>query len=253
MPWLTRSTAVTIIVILSGYTLLLTLTLKVPHPSNKPKAVVIEHSRAENSGKASVVIKREDAIPCVDRNDRCSVWKKDGQCLSNPSYMLENCWKACGGCNWKPLQSVPQKVKLNNSIAMPRVGFGTAGLGENTKQATIWALQAGYRMLDSAQAREWYREDLVGEALAESGLERRDVFITSKMHPRHHGYDSTLRQFEESLRDFRTNYLDLFLLHYPHCWPGLCSPPGGNLAGELEGFRRPRGCWEGQSHWCQQF
>ena len=58
---------------------------------------------------------------------------------------------------------------------MPRVGFGTAGLGEGTAAAVRSALSAGYRLLDSAQAREWYREDLVGEALAASGVPRSEV------------------------------------------------------------------------------
>lgn len=63
---------------------------------------------------------------------------------------------------------------------MPLVGFGTAGLGENTAQAVTWALEAGYRLLDSAQAREWYREDLVGEALLKTSVPRPSLFITSK-------------------------------------------------------------------------
>lgn len=67
----------------------------------------------------------------------------------------------------------------------------------------------------------------MGAALAESGLPRSDVFLTSKLHPRHHGYESALHQFEQSLGDLRTSYLDLFLLHYPRCWPGLCAAPQG--------------------------
>lgn len=177
MPWLTRSTAVTIIVLLSGYTLLLTLTLNVPHPTQRLKAVGVKSTGSGILEKKSVVDDREVSPACVDRNDRCGSWKQDGQCFSNPSYMLENCRKTCGGCARKPLHIVPQKVKLesfsvlqgpiyaggitqecwdgqvdlNNEVSMPRVGFGTAGLGENTKQSTLWALQAGYRMLDSAQ------------------------------------------------------------------------------------------------------
>jgi hypothetical protein len=77
------------------------------------------------------------------------------------------------------------------------------------------------------QAREWYREDLVGAALQESGVDRRSIFITSKLHPRHHGYETALAQFGQSLTDLKTDYLDLFLLHYPRCWTGLCNPPKG--------------------------
>lgn len=63
---------------------------------------------------------------------------------------------------------------------MPLVGFGTAGLSENTAQAVTWALEAGYRLIDSAQAREWYREDLVGDALQRTTVPRSSLFITSK-------------------------------------------------------------------------
>ena len=60
---------------------------------------------------------------------------------------------------------------------MPLVGFGTAGLGEATERAVLWALETGYRSIDSAQAREWYREDLVGNAVARSGVSREALFL----------------------------------------------------------------------------
>lgn len=95
-----------------------------------------------------------------------------------------------------------------------------------------WALQSGYRLIDSAQAREWYREDLVGLAIAGSGVPRSNLFLTSKLHPRHLGREATLRQFDQSLRDLNTDYLDLFLLHYPMCWGTLC------------GGKDPEGTWK---------
>ena len=79
------------------------------------------------------------------------------------------------------------------------------------------------------QAREWYREDLVGEAVARSGLPRETLFITTKVHPSNLGYWSTLRAVDASLKDLRTSYIDLVLLHYPDCWGSLCTagPPEG--------------------------
>jgi ShK domain-like len=175
---MSRATAVTILVFLGGYTLLLTVTFDATRPRNKRTTKIIEQRRVETARDPQDLRQGEDLRqPCTDRNDLCETWKKEGQCLSNPGFMLPNCWKACGGCRWKPLQSVSTKVKLsrnptfrqsrksilvqksryvgqvnlNNGATMPRVGFGTAGLGTNTKQATLWALQAGYRMLDSAQ------------------------------------------------------------------------------------------------------
>ena len=114
-------------------------------------------------------------------------------------------------------------VTLRSGGRMPLVGFGTAGLGEGTAAAVHAALDAGYRLLDSAQAREWYREDLVGEGLAASGVARADVFLTSKVHPRHLGPTATPARLQHSLRELRTDYLDLLLLHYPECWGDLCG------------------------------
>ena len=114
-------------------------------------------------------------------------------------------------------------VALNTGTFMPRIGFGTAGLGPETTQAVEWALRAGYRLIDSAQAREWYREDLVGNAVVKSGILRSELFLTSKLHPRHLGYERTLQQFQTSLDDLHTEYMDLFMLHYPKCWGSLCD------------------------------
>uniref|UniRef100_A0A7I4E8R9 NADP-dependent oxidoreductase domain-containing protein n=1 Tax=Physcomitrium patens TaxID=3218 RepID=A0A7I4E8R9_PHYPA len=114
-------------------------------------------------------------------------------------------------------------VVLPNGVHMPRLGFGTAGLGGMTERATSWALQAGYRLLDSAQATEWYNEKAVGKAIRSSHIARDKLFIVSKLHPRHLGYEVTKQQFSTSLQDLGTSYLDLFLLHYPRCFPSICS------------------------------
>lgn len=73
------------------------------------------------------------------------------------------------------------------------------------------------------QAQEWYREDLVGQAIIESGFPREELFLTSKLHPRHHGYDTAMIQFTKSLASLAVEQVDLFLLHYPACWPELCG------------------------------
>eukprot|EP01062_Namystynia_karyoxenos_P036341 TRINITY_DN26468_c0_g1_i1.p1 TRINITY_DN26468_c0_g1~~TRINITY_DN26468_c0_g1_i1.p1 ORF type:complete len:388 (+),score=108.04 TRINITY_DN26468_c0_g1_i1:76-1164(+) len=130
-----------------------------------------------------------------------------------------------------PRGGLVPSVALRSGGRMPVIGFGTAALGDFAKQATIMAVEAGYTHFDSAQAREWYREDLVGEGLEESGaLARRgELFITSKIHPRHLGYERTREAFGASLRDLKTDYLDLMLLHYPHCY-GMC--PKGEPEGD---------------------
>lgn len=111
---------------------------------------------------------------------------------------------------------------------MPMVGFGTAG-GIHAAQVK-WAYEAGYRLFDSAQAREWYCEECVREGLSlvESAIDRDKVWITSKLHPRDHGYERALRRFQGSLAALGVDYVDAFLLHYPRCWGTLCerSPEG---------------------------
>ena len=110
----------------------------------------------------------------------------------------------------------------DSMMTMPAIGFGTAGLGLETKESVKKALQVGYRMIDTAQAPEWYREDLVGLAMEESKVERKDVFVTTKIHPRHLGRKG-MDMIETSLTNLRTTYVDLVLLHYSECWGNLCS------------------------------
>lgn len=78
--------------------------------------------------------------------------------------------------------------------------------------------QCWFRKHDSnmlLQAPEWYREDLVGQAIHNSSIPRSALFLTTKLHPRHHGFNSTLRQMQISFANLHTDYLDLVLLHYP--------------------------------------
>lgn len=113
-------------------------------------------------------------------------------------------------------------VALSNGVRMPTVGFGCAGqvprgpLGE--------AISLGYRLFDTSQAVEWYRESELGAAINASNANRSEVFLTSKLHPRDLGEQSTLRAFPSSLRNLHTSYLDAFLLHYPRCFGSLCGP-----------------------------
>ncbi|GFR43408.1 hypothetical protein Agub_g4489, partial [Astrephomene gubernaculifera] len=179
---------------------------------------------------------------CVDKQAGCREWAAGGECGGNPGFMSAACPAACHTCPQRVNLPHPlARVRLSNGVLMPAVGYGCAGLGEATRTTVGWALRAGYRHLDSAQAREWYREDLVGEAMwdfiAAAGaggggaVRREDIFVTSKLHPRHLGYETTLRQFNESLKDLRSPYVDLFLLHYAECWGGLCggAVPAGDF------------------------
>jgi len=121
------------------------------------------------------------------------------------------------------MHAVPETTTLLFGNQMPRVGFGTAGLGEQTLKSVQQAIQAGYRKFDTAEAKEWYREDLVGKAIIESGFPREDFFITSKIMPRDYGTQSVLVTLDHVLEELKTTYVDMLLLHYPACWGNLCN------------------------------
>jgi ShK domain-like len=101
---------------------------------------------------------------CIDTSPECSAWAASGACLDNAEYMAKTCPDVCSYCEQTYTQQPPHWVALWNGLLMPTVGLGTAGLGTGAAAAVEQALRVGYRMLDSAQAREWYREDLNGKA-----------------------------------------------------------------------------------------
>ncbi|KAL4856245.1 9',11'-endoperoxide prostaglandin H2 reductase [Chlorella vulgaris] len=164
---------------------------------------------------------------CADKQAalQCRNWSTDNGCEKNAGFMYANCAASCGICTVRYLHGseVPQTAQLTPGVMMPMVGYGTAGLTDLTADAVFTAIRVGYRLVDSAGAKEWYREDLVGWGWSASGVKREHLFITSKVHPRHLGYWSTLEVFNEALQDLQTDYIDLMLLHYPECWGGLCG------------------------------
>lgn len=111
--------------------------------------------------------------------------------------------------------SVTQSVRLNNGVAMPRLGLGTyrSGPGKEAQRAVGWALQAGYRLIDTSLA--YWNEVDVGKAVADSGVARGEIFITTKLENDDHGYDATLAACQRSLDNLATDYIDLYLVHWP--------------------------------------
>jgi len=95
---------------------------------------------------------------------------------------------------------------------MPLLGFGVYQ-NYNARSSVLTAFEVGYRHVDSAQA--YKNEAAVGEAIREIGLERGDVFITTKCVSKTHGYDTTLKGVDDSLTRFGFDYIDLFLIHDP--------------------------------------
>lgn len=103
---------------------------------------------------------------------------------------------------------------LANGVDIPAVGFGTYKTADNQDEAVISeAIRQGYRHLDTAAF--YFNEEAVGRAVRESGIPREEFFITSKVWRDKLGYESTLKEFEESLKKLGTEYLDLYLIHWP--------------------------------------
>ncbi len=107
-----------------------------------------------------------------------------------------------------------EKIKLNNNIYMPSIGFGTSMVvGEECAKIVKKAIEVGYRHIDTASA--YKNEKEIGKALAESDVNRKDLFITSKVWKDSMGFDNTIRSFENTLLDLGLEYIDLFLIHWP--------------------------------------
>jgi 2,5-diketo-D-gluconate reductase A len=105
-------------------------------------------------------------------------------------------------------------ITLNNGVEIPQLGFGVFQIEpEKTKDATLAALEVGYRHIDTAEM--YGNEKEVGEAVRASGLDRDQIFVTSKLNNTFHEYDAALSAFDQSLKDLDIGYLDLFLVHWP--------------------------------------
>lgn len=109
---------------------------------------------------------------------------------------------------------------LNDGTTIPAIGFGTWPLkGPDATEAVLSALEAGYRLVDTAVNYDNERE--VGEAVRTSGIPREQIRVTSKIPGRHHAYDDAIRSTHESLERLGLDHLDLHLIHWPNPSDGL--------------------------------
>ncbi|UPG92050.1 aldo/keto reductase [Luteibacter aegosomaticola] len=109
--------------------------------------------------------------------------------------------------------SVPL-LSLNDGRKAPQLGFGVFQIPDDeTSRAVQEALKAGYRSIDTAAI--YKNEAGVGDALAKSGIARSDIFLTTKLWNAEQGFDSTLRAFDASMKKLGTDYLDMYLIHWP--------------------------------------
>lgn len=113
------------------------------------------------------------------------------------------------------MNSVQDNYVLSNGIKIPCVGFGTWKLPNTVQTEDIvkTALDCGYRHIDTAFM--YQNEESVGRAIRHSGIDRKEIFVTSKLSNQNHGYESTLKEFEQSMNQLGLDYLDLYLIHWP--------------------------------------
>lgn len=108
-----------------------------------------------------------------------------------------------------------KQVRLNNGVTMPSIGFGVFQIPQNeTERAVTDALEVGYRMIDTASS--YFNEKEVGNAVRNSGIKRKELFITTKLWVQDYEYDDALRAFDHSMKLLGLDYLDLYLLHKPY-------------------------------------
>lgn len=106
-------------------------------------------------------------------------------------------------------------IKLNNGIYIPSIGFGTSLVtGDECTQIIKKAIEVGYRHIDTASAYE--NEVEIGNAIRQSKIDRKELFVTSKVWKDAMGYENTLKSFEKSLENLGLEYIDLFLIHWPN-------------------------------------
>ena len=109
-----------------------------------------------------------------------------------------------------------QTAKLNNGVEIPILGFGVFQITDPAQCArrVIDAIEVGYRHIDTAAS--YQNEEAVGRGIKQSGVAREELFITTKLWIQSHGYEGTLRAFENSMKRLQLDYLDLYLIHQPY-------------------------------------
>ena len=115
----------------------------------------------------------------------------------------------------KNITDLKGSFRLHNGVEMPYFGLGVylSKDGKEVVNAVKWALDEGYRHIDTASI--YKNEEGVGQGIKESGVDRKDIFVVSKVWNSDQGYESTIKAYESSLKRLNLDYLDLYLVHWP--------------------------------------
>lgn len=109
---------------------------------------------------------------------------------------------------------IDSKIELHNGLHIPVFGLGTWPLkGKEVYEAVLKALEIGYRLIDTASF--YGNEKEIGDALKDTKVPRDEIFITTKVWNNEQGFENTLRAFEKSLERLKSDYIDLYLMHWP--------------------------------------
>lgn len=110
--------------------------------------------------------------------------------------------------------TVDRSIELHDGHRLPSIGLGTWQLnGSVAREAIHTALEAGYRLIDTAAMYQNERE--VGEAIREAEIRREEIFVTTKLNNPDHGYEAALKAFDRSMEKLALDYVDLYLIHWP--------------------------------------
>lgn len=113
------------------------------------------------------------------------------------------------------MNDIKDYVILNNDVKMPLLGFGTYNADDSNKlnNAIKKGIEIGYRHIDTASF--YGNEEVIGRAINESEISRKEIFLVDKVWNSEHGYEKTLKSFQESIKKLKMDYLDLYLIHWP--------------------------------------
>jgi len=142
---------------------------------------------------------------------------ESADCASRPAFFSLLPFSAPRGAfvyAWRIHVVDQPHIRFHDGNSIPQIGLGVWQVPNDVATPSVrTALEAGYRHIDTAAA--YRNEDGVGEGLRASGLDRKDIFLTTKLWNDDQGFDSTLRAFDASLKALGTDYIDLYLIHWP--------------------------------------